>query len=165
MKRYRLLKDLPGWNAGSVFSQIDGSSQWVSKGSGKKVSTLVTDTLNMISSPSVLLHHDWSGWFEEITEPEKPKRWRAKEVCGYYYFINSCIVPVQSIDHGYTDDDNHHSSGNYFKTRGAAQVAADAIKALLEYAHADKDESDGAWNRAAYRMEGARIEVMKSEKE
>lgn len=72
-------------------------------------------------------------FFEEIPIPEsalKPKRWRAKNRCIFYF-----ISPEQKvIDRTEAYDDHSkalYDTGNYFKTKEEAEQAAEKVKQLL----------------------------------
>lgn len=65
------------------------------------------------------------------TDSPKPKRWRAKKNCEYYY-INSRVEVVVYLEGCTVVDDEHFNIGNYFRTREEAEEMADKFKAMLK---------------------------------
>ena len=62
-KKYRLLKDLPGWSKGKIFSQEDTFGPYTLD--GMQLGYPAFSDNQVENSPE---------WFEEVKEPEKPKR-------------------------------------------------------------------------------------------
>ena len=69
-------------------------------------------------------------WNEETKEVENI-RWRA-EMCGIYYFIDSCGKVIKDIDNRWFPDDSRFLSGNYFKTREDAEPYSQKAKELFK---------------------------------
>ena len=72
----------------------------------------------------------WKEW----AEARKPKRWRANRGDDYW------VISVEGwayceTDSRCSDDYERYSIGNYFRTRQAAELAADAFKNLLQKFH------------------------------
>lgn len=117
MKRYKLLKDLAGLEAGSTLYL-------------NELGNLVAEDKATIVFLANFIHHYSlldSDWLEEI--PDEYKRWRAREG-GLYWCVrddgevgNDCEIRVDV-------DDGRYGFGNYFKTEEEAQKAADWLKAF-----------------------------------
>lgn len=65
------------------------------------------------------------------TDSPKPKRWRAKKNCEYYY-INSREEVVADLEGCTVVDDEHFNIGNYFRTREEAEEMANKFKQMLK---------------------------------
>lgn len=59
-------------------------------------------------------------------------RWRAKEGGEYYYIINSYFVVDNTFDRYSALDKRLYESGNYFKTREAAEKVATQIREIFK---------------------------------
>ena len=59
-------------------------------------------------------------------------RWRAKEGGEYYYVITTYYLVEQTFDRYSSIDDNFYKSGNYFKTREAAEKTAEQIRNIFK---------------------------------
>ena len=59
-------------------------------------------------------------------------RWRAKEGGDYYYVITTSYLVEQTFDRYSSIDDNFYKSGNYFKTREAAEKTAEQIRNIFK---------------------------------
>lgn len=117
MKRYKLLKDLAGLEAGSTLYL-------------NELGNLVAEDKTTIVFLANFIHHYSlldSDWLEEI--PEEYKRWRA-EKHGSYYFISDNGVVYDSLELYFSTDDYRYSIGNYFKTGEEAEKAVEWLKAL-----------------------------------
>ena len=116
MKRYKLLKDLAGLEAGSTLYL-------------NELGNLVAEDKTTIVFLANFIHHynllD-SDWFEGIPEG---KRWRAEKDEVYW-----CVKNDGGIADDYEQrtgiDDRLYKFGNYFKTEEEAQKAADWFKAF-----------------------------------
>lgn len=127
MKRYKLLKDLPGIKAGTVFrtgNQVYNELYDDNNGRATGYRLLPNGD---ISGEVPLLCSPVNEWFEEI--PEEYKRWRA-ELYGYYYWLTEDLGVVEEVEDGGAVDEKLHAIGNYFQTPEAAEEAADWFKAL-----------------------------------
>ena len=74
------------------------------------------------------------GAWKEWAEARKPKRWRANSG-GDYWYVSSEGAVCEDLDIGVKLDNGRYSIGNYFRTRQAAELAADAFKNLLQKFH------------------------------
>ena len=117
MKRYKLLKDLAGLEAGSTLYL-------------NELGNLVAEDKTTIVFLANFIHHynilD-SGWFEEI--PEEHRRWRAKKG-GQYWCVQSDGGVVHDHEIEADVDDERYEIGNYFKTEEEAQRTAEWLKAF-----------------------------------
>lgn len=126
-KRYRLLKDLPGYRAGYVV-ETDDDGLTIMRGDDGS-----SDLFKPTSLPD---------WFAALDEPASPAgRWRAESALSYW-FVNDKII--QEVD--YDDRERLHEfrykSGNYFRTREQAEAAAEAIRAVLGYIQTSEPRQD-----------------------
>ena len=116
MKRYKLLKDLAGLEAGSTLYL-------------NELGNLVTSDKTTIVFLANFIHHynllD-SEWLEEL--PER-KRWRAKKG-GQYWCVQSDGGVIYDHEIKVDVDDERYEIGNYFKTEEEAQRTAEWIKAF-----------------------------------
>lgn len=69
----------------------------------------------------------------------KPKRWRADED-ERYYFLNSRLVIVASVDTYSCADDSHFNAGNYFRTAEQAEKAKKLLIEALAKFHEENNE-------------------------
>lgn len=117
MKRYKLLKDLAGLEAGSTLYL-------------NELGNLVAEDKTTIVFLANFIHHynllD-SDWFEEI--PDECKRWRAKEGERYWY-VDAWGAADLDYESREDIDDMRYELGNYFKTEEEAQKAADWLRAF-----------------------------------
>lgn len=130
-KRYKLLKDLPGCKAGTVFELVSATNRdnyWAFKDADAKV-----------EAPDMLQQILWGrdndneylDWFEPL---DAPTRWTPKEGVPYWYVDDDLVIQSNSFSlDGYGVE--RHAVNNCFRTKESAQAAAEAIKALLEYIH------------------------------
>lgn len=64
-------------------------------------------------------------------------RWRAEKDCRYYY-IKNCDATVHSgDDNRFEVDNNLYKSGNYFKTKEAAERVAEQIREIFKNSKAE----------------------------
>ena len=116
MKRYKLLKDLAGLEAGSTLYL-------------NELGNLVAEDKTTIVFLANFIHHynllD-SEWLEELSER---KRWRAKEDERYWYVGSDGVVDDNYEDKMGTDD-RRYEFGNYFKTEEEAQKTAEWLRAF-----------------------------------
>ena len=117
MKRYKLLKDLAGLEAGSTL-YLDELGNLVA-----------SDKTTIVFLANFIHHYNLldSDWFEEI--PEDHRRWRAKEDERYWCVQDDGGV-AEACDDWIDIDDGRYELGNYFKTEEEAQKAADWLKAF-----------------------------------
>ena len=109
------------------------------------------------------LHFNENGWVNDnmspATEEEKQllfdalakegKRWNAEEkriedlprwralYGDNYYSIGSMLTVDPQTEIGFSTDDKHFYAGNYFKTREAAERAAEKIRKILKESKAE----------------------------
>jgi hypothetical protein len=127
--KYKLLKDLPGYKAGTLFVKESPVDYWYEVDG--ETETILNDS-SWIGH--LLLLHD-PKFFQPIDD--KPERWRAEEH-DYFYYIDeygdieqdrerrdAMAVPEMT--------DKIYRYGNYFRTEQQAQKAAEAIRAVLGY--------------------------------
>ena len=76
---------------------------------------------------------DGKRWNDEEKRVEdiKPKRWRSKYGCDYW-FIGTSMKTMCEADLLSYPDNSRYNSGNYFKTEEQAESAAEKIKELLK---------------------------------
>lgn len=131
MKRFELLKELPGFPAGTVLC---------AKGNkGSAVQKLYTESGDILSGYEL---HDSliyvgagvgagpiSNWLRELPDDEH-RRWRASRGDEYFYLISSGMVDSDK-EFELLGDDLRYAMGNYFKTEEEAQAYADYLKALV----------------------------------
>lgn len=60
----------------------------------------------------------------------KAYRWRAKRTEAYYT-LDSTLDVIESTEYGDRYDDGRYDSGNYYRTRKEAEIAAEKIKKVL----------------------------------
>ena len=119
MKKYRLLKDIPGDDglikAGSVLYQnVDGG--WFS----------FSPSFNE-SWPEEYLKMN-PEFFEEVT------RWKPESEQSFFVLHSPCII-LRFYWKNIEQDLEYYNSGNCFKTREQAEHARDEIKKLLLSLH------------------------------
>ena len=123
MRKFKLLKDLPGLPEGTTL-KLDDSTFLTESGDEIGLYSLAGNTkvtLNNIQDAS------FSEWLEEI-EPEY-KRWRAEFEKTYFCLdADAEVLSSSEIDH-FVDDDRYNI-GNYFQTEEEAKARADYLKAL-----------------------------------
>ena len=126
MKRYKLLKDLPGVKAGTTLRTGEQVyNELYNDDDGRPTGYRLIPNGD-ISGENPLLHSPASDWLEEI--PEGYKRWRTKEG-GQYWFVEDDGGVANDCDDWVTDD-RRYEFGNYFKTKEEAQKASDWLKAF-----------------------------------
>ena len=117
MKRYKLLKDLAGLEAGSTLYL-------------NELGNLVAEDKTTIVFLANFIHHYSlldSDWLKEI--PDGCKRWRAKEG-ELYWCVRSDGEATDDCDDKVGIDDGRYKLGNYFKTEEEAQKASDWLRAF-----------------------------------
>lgn len=72
------------------------------------------------------------------TDAPKPKRWRAKKNCEYYY-INSRAEVVVDLEASTVVDNKQFNIGNYFRTKEEAEEMAVKFKQMLKGGQNDND--------------------------
>ena len=129
MKRYKLLKDLPTFKAGTEL-ELSEHGNLGKRGDRKSDFVVVLDSNTLSRFPNILQDTDW---FEEI--PEQPRTvWNLK--IGDRYWLSSSSA--SEIFSARWDDDSvdhsHRSSDNCFLTRKDAEkeLARRKAKVILE---------------------------------
>lgn len=138
MKRYKLLKELPTFDAGDEFYLDSNNNLYHSNlyHNGSEVMAYSHKTLEKF--PNIL-----TDWFEEM--PESSIRSRVAYSCLYYYVNNYGIVSC-SYDYRDEGDDYLYGIGNYFKTEEEAKTYRRyliARQTLLDDAKGGKWKKDG----------------------
>ncbi len=124
-KEYKLLKDLPTFKAGDIFTLTENGDlrlkQTVDeRNEGRLIFAYSAQTLKKF--PEIL-----KEWFEEI--PEEHKRWRAGHK-GFYYYVDDW-GRVQFCVEGFIDSDDYlYSIGNYFDSIDKAEKHKEYLIAL-----------------------------------
>ena len=59
-------------------------------------------------------------------------RWRAERDCRYYYIKNCDATIHPGDDNRFEVDNNLYESGNYFKTKEAAEIVAEQIREVFK---------------------------------
>lgn len=75
-------------------------------------------------------------WNAETKQIEDLPRWRA-EKGGFYFFLNSKLVPSIIQDFYMDSSDDLYAIGNYFKTSEAAEKVASQIRDILKNSKAE----------------------------
>ena len=75
-------------------------------------------------------------WNAEEKRIEDLPRWRAL-YGDNYYSIGSMLTVDPQTEIGFSTDDKHYYAGNYFKTREAAERAAEKIRKILKESKAE----------------------------
>lgn len=121
MKRYKLLKDLAGLEAGSTL-YLNELGNLVAEDK-----TTIVFLANFIHYYNILD----SDWFEEL--PEGYKRCRAYKGDLYWYvssYSEARNATYSSMELYCSTDDYRYSIGNYFKTKAEARKAVNWLKAV-----------------------------------
>lgn len=130
MKRYKLLRELPTFDAGDEF-YLDSNNNLRLKGSD----IMAYNHKTLEKFPDIL-----KDWFEEISDN---KRHRV-EYGSEYHYLNDYGCVDQADDYRDIEDDNRYSIGNYGLTE-------EEIEAKLEYDIAHQtlldDTEGGKWNK------------------
>lgn len=148
MTRFKLLKDLPGYTAGTVFEYSDVSFVWLlspirSHELDQKLMGYVEDLLQRQKT------YPDPDWFQPIDD--KPERWRAEDGGVFWYMDDAGAVGYKHDEYWMTTDEERHKIGNYFRTEQQASKAAEALKAVLAYIQTDFEPEyevqfkDGKW--------------------
>lgn len=137
MRKFKLVKDLPGILAGTILVEkvaFPGTSELLIDGYTEERAGLILRKEEEFGEALSIggVHYataDVENWLEEIkTEPDY-KRWRA-EVNEIYFFLYSDTSVLSAIEGGDPIDDDRYNIGNYFQTKEEAQALADYLKAL-----------------------------------
>lgn len=104
MKRYKLKRDLPTFNAGDEFCLNNNNDLYL-----KDSNIMAYNHITLEKFPNIL-----TDWFEEI--PEKYKRWRGGKGDGYYFLTDGGDVYHETDI--YDEIDNYrYNAGIYGRTR------------------------------------------------
>lgn len=82
------------------------------------------------------LSKEGKRWNAEEKRIEDLPRWRALYGDNYYSICSMLTVEPQT-EIGFSTDDKHYYAGNYFKTREAAERAAEKIRKILKESKAE----------------------------
>lgn len=116
MKRYKLLKDLPTFNAGEIFYLSEVGNLIRESDNVPAYSWTTLDNF-----PNIL-----TDWFEEVNES---KRWKP-ETDQKYYFIRTSGYVYDSIWTDDSIDNGRFEIGNCFQTEEEAEKVTEYLKAL-----------------------------------
>ena len=117
MKRYKLLKDIPAFEAGTECYIEDAGHIVPCRG----ISYTIVHKDQLEKSPSIL-----TDWFEEIKEPT---RWKPENGERYYYLGNSGFIYDDTWANGSPVDNGRFEIGNIFQTREEAERVVEYLKA------------------------------------
>lgn len=117
MKRYKLAKDLPTFNAGDMF-YLNEAGSLIHESDG----VVAYGWRTLEKNPNIL-----DEWFEEINESN---RWKPEKFQKYYYVGNSGSVYYDTWANGSPIDNGRFEIGNCLQTEQEAERAAEYLKAL-----------------------------------
>lgn len=75
-------------------------------------------------------------WNAETKQVEDLPRWRAK-IGEKYYFVRDCLDVDFNSENSDKFDDSYYAADNYFKTKEAAERAAEKIRKILKESEAE----------------------------
>ena len=116
MKKYKLVKGLPTFNAGDVF-YLNEAGSLIHESDG----VVAYNWITIDKFPNIL-----TDWFEEI---EEPTRWKPEERQDYYCVTSDGSV-VKDDWSNWCLDDGRFEIGNCFQTKEEAERVAEYLKAL-----------------------------------
>ena len=117
MKRYKLLKDIPAFEAGTECYIEEAGNMVPCRGT----SYTIVHKDQLEKNPNIL-----TDWFEEIKEPT---RWKP-EMRQYYSHVMSSGMVLDDVWSNYDTDRKRLEIGNCFQTREEAEQAVEYLKAL-----------------------------------
>lgn len=121
MKRYKLKKDLPTFNAGEIFYLSDTGNLFDRNFLHAKSSDIVYSFKEIEKFPNIL-----TDWFEEVKEPT---RWKPKMHQVYRYINTDSSVSGSTWTNDYFDN-GRFEIGNCIKTEEEAERVKEYLKAL-----------------------------------
>jgi hypothetical protein len=124
MKRYKLLKDLPGFPAGTIFEYFDNDGS----PSFEAVNEDIQDERNYTDFPPSVVERT-PEWFEPVVEQWQPTH---EEL---FWYVDSDGDLVQKNWFDSNTDRRKLDFGNCFRSREQAREARDRIKALVQQLH------------------------------
>lgn len=135
MRKFKLLKDLPGIDAGTILVEkvaFPGTSDLFIDGHAKRRAGLTLRKEEEFGEALSIggVHYataDVEEWLKEI-EPEY-KRWRAGEGKIYFYIEGHGMVSSDR-EFSHSMDGMYYKLGNYFQTEKEAETVANYLKAL-----------------------------------
>ncbi len=122
-RKYKLLKELPGYPAGTVLYMDDGQVFMDSELEDPTDDYLDNLMNKWLTNPD---------WFEPVSDSST--RWRA-EKDKTFWIIDGFGTVWERLEQENKYDDKMYKSGNYFRTREQAEAVAAAIKSVLVYIH------------------------------
>lgn len=134
MKRYKLAKDLPTFNAGDVF-YLNEAGSLIHESDG--VAAYSWTTLDKF--PNIL-----TDWFDEIKEQTRLK----PDTDQKYYFIRTSGYVYDSIWTNDSIDRGRFDIGNCFKTEEEAERVVEKLKAWKRLKDSGLKFKD--WNKSNY---------------
>lgn len=72
----------------------------------------------------------FASYLKATAKELKPLKWRAKRTEDYYT-LDSVLDIIKSTEYGDRYDNGRYDSGNYYRTRKEAEIAAEKIKKVL----------------------------------
>lgn len=125
MKRFKLLKDLPGIDAGTPLWTKENYGKLLVKGQNYTTGFVVTEG-GSLTTDSHVKFDDARLWLEEL--PEEFSR-RVDEYCKFFSLQPSGGI-AELIECGDSISNSAFAIGNYFKTRDEAEAVVDYLTAL-----------------------------------
>lgn len=125
--RYKLLKDLPGYPAGTVFETNRSiffgiSGEW----------RITTDSEGLKHTRSETNFSEYPDWFTPLTDTDS--KWQPTND-DHVYIVNTYDAEVSHITPGDDNDRTKNEWGQCFRTKETAEKVAEAVKAALRYVH------------------------------
>ena len=117
MKRYKLVKDLPTFNAGDVF-YLNEAGSLIHESDG----VVAYNWITIDKFPNIL-----TDWFEETKELT---RWKPEKFQNYYHVGGDGFVYSDTWANGSAVDNGRFEIGNCFKTEEETKRSAEYLKAL-----------------------------------
>ena len=118
MKRYKLLKDLPAFKAGTECYIEEAGNMVPCRG----ISYTIVHKDQLEKNPNIL-----TDWFEEIKEST---RWKPDEGQRYYFLDGNGLIYESFWSDDYIDR-NRSKIGNCFQTKEEAERVKEYLKALV----------------------------------
>lgn len=119
MKRYKLLKDLPTFKAGSEFDYDKINGLTYTDGVGLHH---IYTAAELEDYPNIL-----TDWFEEI--PKKPRAVDDIQIGDKYYYVSSYLTPMQDVWGNIAFDRIRREVGNCYLTEEEAEREAKWLEA------------------------------------
>lgn len=131
MKKYKLLKDLPGLKTGTIF-EINGD----------KVVMSTRDYKAPVHRPSANVIQKHPDWFEKVKEEVHPLLWKPEKGETYFFLEHKVIREAMWLDHDEIDK-SYWLTGNCFPSEELAQASYNQQLAYMEYIRAIAEFNEG----------------------